>query len=92
MNPNDKILDKIRNLLELAEDGNQDEESQTALLMAQKLMLKHKISQQELDAATSLDAIVTRSLSVYKTLFWWEKILARTIADYSIATPVKNPT
>ena len=81
MNPNDKILDKIRNLLELAEDGNQDEESQTALLMAQKLMLKHKISQQELDAATSLDAIVTRSLSVYKTLFWWEKILARTIAD-----------
>lgn len=26
MNPNDKILDKIRNLLELAEDGNQDEE------------------------------------------------------------------
>ena len=37
MNPNDKILDKIRNLLELAEDGNQDEESQTALLMAQKL-------------------------------------------------------
>ena len=50
MNPNDKILDKIRNLLELAEDGNQDEESQTALLMAQKLMLKHKISQHELDA------------------------------------------
>ena len=81
MNPNDKILDKIRNLLELAEDGNQDEESQTALLMAQKLMLKHKISQHELDAATSLDVIVTRSLSVYKTLFWWEKILARTIAD-----------
>ncbi len=31
-------------------------------------MLKHKISQQELDAAFSLDAIVTRSLSVYKTL------------------------
>ena len=81
MNPNDKILDKIRNLLELAEDGNQDEESQTALLMAQKLMLKHKISQHELDAATSLDVIVTRSLSVYKTLFWWEKLLARTIAD-----------
>ena len=54
MNPNDKILDKIRNLLELAEDGNQDEDSQIALLMAQKLMLKHKISQHELDAARLL--------------------------------------
>ena len=42
MSNNQKILDKIRNLLTLAEDAS-DTEGQTALLMAQKLMLKYKI-------------------------------------------------
>ena len=79
MSYNDKILDKIRNLLELAEDGGNDEESQTALLMAQKLMLKHKVSQQDLHAVT-LDQIITKSLSIYKNIYWWEKRLAQTIA------------
>ncbi|MBK0348424.1 DUF2786 domain-containing protein [Aerococcaceae bacterium zg-ZJ1578] len=79
MSVNDKILDKIRNLLKLAEDGANDEESQTALLMAQKLMLKHKISQNELNE-TGQNEIVLKSLSVYKRLFWWEKSLATIIA------------
>lgn len=77
---NEKILAKIRNLLELAEDGGNDEESQTALIMAQKLMLKHKISQNEL-GKTGRQEIVLRSLSVYKRLYWWEKSLATVIAD-----------
>ncbi|MGX7074914.1 DUF2786 domain-containing protein [Globicatella sanguinis] len=77
---NDKILEKIRNLLELAEDGGNDEESQTALIMAQKLMLKHKISQNELSKSDKQE-IVLRSLSVYKRLYWWEKSLAMVIAD-----------
>ena len=77
---NDKILAKIRNLLELAQDGGDDEESQTALLMAQKLMLKHKITQQEVDNI-ELEAIITKSLSVYKAIYWWEKVLVGIIAD-----------
>ncbi len=77
---NKKILDKIRNLLTLAEDGGDDEESQTALLMAQKLMLKHKISQNELSEKGE-NEIVLRSLSVYKRLYWWEKSLIRIIAE-----------
>lgn len=77
---NDKILQKIRNLLELAEDGQNDEESQTALLMAQKLMLKHKISQKEVNATESAE-IVLKSLSVYKRIYWWEKSLATVIAQ-----------
>ncbi|MFM0817933.1 DUF2786 domain-containing protein, partial [Streptococcus suis] len=36
-----KIIGKIQNLLELAYDTPDDEEGQTALLMAQKLMVKH---------------------------------------------------
>lgn len=80
MNETEKIIEKIQNLLSLAEDGGNDEESQTALLLAQKLMLKYKISQQEI--ATGDEAnIVTRSLSIYKKLFWWEKLLASVIAD-----------
>lgn len=79
MSQNEKILQKIRNLLSLAEDGGNDEESQTALLMAQKLMLKYKISQNEL-SETGENKIVTKSLSVYKRIYWWEKILVRIIA------------
>lgn len=79
MSQNDKILLRIRNLLSLAEDGGNDEESQTALLMAQKLMLKYKISQNEL-SKTGENKIVSKSLSVYKRIYWWEKILVRIIA------------
>ncbi|MGX7108449.1 DUF2786 domain-containing protein [Facklamia miroungae] len=77
---NQKILAKIRNLLSLAEDGGNDEESQTALLMAQKLMLKHRISQQEVSDKERPE-IILRSLSVYKRLYWWEKVLVKIIAD-----------
>lgn len=80
MSENSKILTKIKNLLTLAEDGNNDEESQTALLMAQKLMLKYKISQDEL-SDTGEQKIIIKSLSVYKRLYWWEKVLVQIIAD-----------
>ncbi|UUX34513.1 DUF2786 domain-containing protein [Fundicoccus culcitae] len=80
MSTNNKILDKIKNLLSLAEDGNNDEESQTALLMAQKLMLKYRISQNEINEHGE-QKIVVKSLSVYKRIYWWEKILVRIIAE-----------
>lgn len=35
-----KIIEKIQNLLELAYDAPNDEEGQTALLMAQRLMVE----------------------------------------------------
>lgn len=80
MSINDKILEKIRNLLSLAEDGGNDEESQTALLMAQKLMLKYKISQDELNEGGKQEIII-KSLSVYKRLYWWEKVLVKIISE-----------
>ena len=46
-----KIIDKIQNLLELSYDAPNDEEGQTALLMAQKLMVKHNLSMRDLAAA-----------------------------------------
>ncbi|WP_282920765.1 DUF2786 domain-containing protein [Ignavigranum ruoffiae] len=80
MSENDKILAKIQNLLTLAQDGGDDEESQTALTMAQKLMLKYKISKNELKGQGQ-DKIIIKSLSVYKRIYWWEKVLVRIIAD-----------
>lgn len=76
----DKIIEKIRNLIKLAEDGKDDEESQTALLMAQRLMLRYKVSQHDLEESSDQE-ITLRSLSVYKRLYWWERALAQVIAD-----------
>lgn len=80
MSMNEKILEKIKNLLSLAEDGGNDEESQTALLMAQKLMLKYKISQNDLNEGGKQEIII-KSLSVYKRIYWWEKVLVKIIAE-----------
>ena len=46
----EKIIKKIKNLMELAQDNPSDEEGQSALLMAQKLMLKHDIHLAQVEA------------------------------------------
>lgn len=38
-----KIIEKVRRLLALANDAPDDEEGQNAFLMAQRLMIKHKV-------------------------------------------------
>ncbi|RKJ45999.1 DUF2786 domain-containing protein, partial [Butyricicoccus sp. 1XD8-22] len=43
MERNDSIIKKIRGLLAIANDEKNDEESQTAFILAQKLMIKHNI-------------------------------------------------
>lgn len=40
---NQKIINKVKGLLDIAKDSNQDEETQTAFLLAQKLMVKYDI-------------------------------------------------
>lgn len=77
----DKIIERIQNLLELAEDGGNDDESQTALLLAQKLMLRYKISQQDIAGDDQEAKVELKSLSVYKRIYWWERDLAQVIAD-----------
>ncbi len=44
---NESIIKKIRGLLAIANDNKSDEESQSAFLLAQKLMIKHDISSGE---------------------------------------------
>lgn len=47
-NENQKIITKVKGLLDVAKDNNQDEEAQTAFLLAQKLMVKYDINESNL--------------------------------------------
>ena len=76
-----KIIAKIKNLMELAQDNPSDEEGQTALLMAQKLMLKHDINlaQVEVQEETKFETSTSLGKSSRRIL-WWEKEIAVVIA------------
>ena len=78
----EKIIEKIKNLVELAQDNPSDEEGQTALLMAQRLMLKHGVSLSQVELHQTENKFETgeavgRSASVLR---WWEKDLSVVIS------------
>ena len=78
----DKIIEKIKNLMELAQDNPSDEEGQTALLMAQKLMLKHDIHLSQVETHDEPEKFET-GVSVGKSgkrVAWWEKEVSVVIA------------
>ncbi|MFJ7982299.1 DUF2786 domain-containing protein [Lysinibacillus xylanilyticus] len=79
---NESIIKKIKGLLAIANDNKNDEESQSAFLLAQKLMLKHKISASTVEASSSEKApIEDGQVTAYKKLFWWERKLAHIISE-----------
>ncbi|MHB9953673.1 DUF7168 domain-containing protein [Ligilactobacillus murinus] len=70
----DKIIRKIQDLMKLAQDNPDDEEGQTALLLAQKLLLKHNLSLEDIRSSTSQDdpeisEMGTKSLT---RMPWWQ--------------------
>ncbi|MCC9753516.1 DUF2786 domain-containing protein, partial [Streptococcus agalactiae] len=71
-----KIIEKIQNLLELAYDAPNDEEGQTALLMAQRLMIKHKLSMSDLATAKPQNNIGEILGTREYRLPWWQEKLA----------------
>lgn len=74
----DKIINKIVNLMKLSNDAN-DEEGQASIALAQKLMIKHDISMQEIEQKSNKTEIKTSELRFGRVL-WWQKDLAATIA------------
>ena len=74
----DKIINKIVNLMKLSNDTN-DEEGQASIALAQKLMIKHDISMQEIEQKSNKTEIKTSELRFGRVL-WWQKDLAATIA------------
>lgn len=80
---NEKIIRKIKGLLAIAQDERNDEESQSAFLLAQKLMIQYGIQSSDVDNQRDwqqMTAIQETAVTVYKRLFWWERHLAQVIS------------
>ena len=71
-----KIIEKIQNLLELSYDAPNDEEGQTTLLMAQRLMVKHNLSMSDLATAKPQNNIGETLGTWEYSLPWWQEKLA----------------
>ena len=76
-----KIIEKVQNLLELAYDTPNDEEGQTALLMAQKLMVKHSLSMSDVTTARKIDKIGETVGTWEYRLPWWQEKLAAILGE-----------
>lgn len=78
-----KVIDKVKKLLALASDGEKSEaESQTAMLHAQKLMMKHKLSENDLqNGQESLEKDIIYSEFGMREKTWYSAKLANIVAD-----------
>lgn len=77
---NDKILDKISNLMKRAKEKD-DAEGQASILLAQKLMAKHNISVSQVQIHESKSE-VNESRVEFGRMIWWYAELAATIASH----------
>ena len=77
----EKMIEKIKGLIAISQDKDDDAEGQSAFLLAQKLMVKYKIERADLEAQEEALRISDFAITPYKKLFWWEKQLACVIAD-----------
>lgn len=77
---NEGIINKIKGLLAIANDQKNDEESQSAFILAQKLMLKHEITFADVEDVSDSPSIEDGQVTVHKKLFWWERKLAEIIS------------
>ena len=81
---NEKMLKKIQGLLETTvENGASAEESQSAIMMAQRLMAKYNIEMRDIEVAgegVSVEPITGDALTS-KKLNWWEKVLSVVVAE-----------
>lgn len=80
-NKNESIIKKIQGLLAIANDQKNDEESQSAFMMAQRLMMKHDIAQDDVVEVKQVRDVNTQDVTVYKQLHWWEQQLANVISE-----------
>lgn len=79
---NEKIIGKIQKLLALSESSN-DHESQSAILKAQKLLIKHKLSMKEVKEYKQFNSSIIKDISKvsFKGKAKWKGELAEVLAD-----------
>ena len=81
---NKKIIKKIKGLLAIFKDQKNDEESQSAFVLAKKLMIQYNIDKNEVEQLSidsENDVIGEESVTIYKRLYWWERQLALIISE-----------
>lgn len=76
----EKLLDKISNLMKRAKDKD-DAEGQASILLAQKLMAKHNISVSQVQIHENKSE-VNESRVEFGRMIWWYAELAATIANH----------
>lgn len=77
----EKMINRVKNLIDLSKKNNSDEEAQSAFLAAQKLMIKYHISAESIQSKDEDDEKVSdNDVTALKKLFWWEKILGTIVA------------
>ena len=82
-NKNEKIIKKIKGLLAISRDERNDEESQSAFVLAQRLMIQYSIDKSLVEGSEyyeNEDSIDEESVTIFKKLYWWEKELAQIIS------------
>ncbi|MCD5233643.1 DUF2786 domain-containing protein [Enterococcus faecalis] len=73
-----------KGLLAISKDQKNDEESQSAFILAQKLMIQYNIDKNEVEQLSidsENDVIGEESVTIYKRLYWWERQLALIISE-----------
>lgn len=74
----ERIIEKISNLLKRSQDAN-DAEGEASILLARKLMMKHDISIERVNSSNSESSINTSMISI-KRVLWWQTQLAAVIS------------
>lgn len=74
------VVEKVRKMLALAHDkGATENESQSAMLMAQRLMAKHNITVSDVDVEDDEKEVVHENVTEIQRTIWWKKSLASVI-------------
>ena len=79
----ERVLKKVQKLLALSQDNPNENESQSAMLMAQKMLADNELSMNDVDMGEkdSSKEVVEMDGTDWVRLHWWQKQLANIIAD-----------
>lgn len=75
------VIRKIQKALALAHDKSSEKESQSAMLLAQRLMLKHNLSMSDISIQQTNEKNTRTGFIRLNRIEWWQRGLAAIIAD-----------
>ena len=76
----ERIIRRVKGLLKLADDNSNVEESHSAFLQAQAMMVKYGVNPSEVTDNDEIKEVLEKSGTEYKRLYWYERELAYIVA------------